>query len=81
MYFDTNISCTSSADQIFAVFDVASFLCMLQLRVPVLELGMTNTKPYRIFESPLILLMIVNNEGNISYLMCKSNFNKSWDMI
>ena len=43
---------------IFATFNVANFLCMSQWLVLVPDLGIRNSKPYRIFKSPLILLMI-----------------------
>ena len=76
MYFERNTLCISSADQFFAVFHVASFLHMSQLRVPVPELRISGSKSYRNFESPLISLMIVNNGGNKLFLMCKSIFSK-----
>ena len=60
----------------FAVFYVASFSPMSQLRVAVGELGLSNSKPYRKFKSPLISLMIVNNGGNKLVLMCKSFSSK-----
>ena len=49
---------------------------MSQLRVPVGELGLSNSKPYRKFKSPLISLMIVNNGGNKLVLMRKSFSSK-----
>ena len=51
---------------------VASFHYMSQLRVSVPELGISNSKPYRIFKEPLILLMIVNNGENKLFLLSKS---------
>ena len=60
----------------FAFFHVASSLYMSQLRVPVSELGIYSSKPYRKFKSPLISLMIVNNGGNKSFRMCKSISSK-----
>ena len=60
----------------FAVFHVANFLHMSQLRVPAPELGISSSKPYRKFKLPLISLMIVNNGGNKLFLMCKSISSK-----
>ena len=60
----------------FAVFHVASFLHMSQLRVPVPKLGISSSKPCRKFTSPLILLMVVNNGGHKLFLMCKSISSK-----
>ena len=45
----------------FAAFHVASFLHMSQLGVPVPEFGISSSKPYRIFKSPLISLIMANN--------------------
>ena len=45
---------------------------MSQLRVPVPELGISNSKPYRIFKLPLILFIIVNNGGNKLSLLSES---------
>ena len=56
----------------FAVFHVANFLHMSQLRVPVPELGINSSKPYRKFKSPLISLMTLSNGGNKLIRMCKS---------
>ena len=52
-------------------------------------LGISHSKPYRIFKSLLILLMIVNNGGNEPFLLCKAiaskgsiaEQSKSWDII
>ena len=49
---------------------------MSQLRVPVPELGINNSKPYRKFKTPLISLMIVKNGRNKLFHKCKSIFNK-----
>ena len=76
MYFDRYTPCTSSADQNFALFHVASFLRLSQWRVPVPELGINSSKPYRIFKSPLMSLMIGNNGRNKLFLMCKSISSK-----
>ena len=46
---------------------------MSQLRVPVSELGINSSKPYRKFKSPLISLMIVNN-GGTNYFVCAHPF-------
>ena len=62
--------------KLFAVFETANFLHMSQLRVPVPELGINSSKPYRKFKSPLISLLIVNNGGNKIFRMCKSIFSK-----
>ena len=40
--------------KLFAVSHVAGFPRMSQLRVPVPELGISSSKPYRKFKSPLI---------------------------
>ena len=60
----------------FAVFHVVSFLPMSQLQGPVPELRISSSKPYRNFKSPFLSLMIVNNEGNKLFLMCKSISSK-----
>ena len=75
--------------KLFAVFLAASFLHMSQLRVPVPELGISSSKPFRKFKSPSISMMIVNGGGNKLFLMCKSIFSngsraklsKSMDII
>ena len=60
----------------FAVFHVASYLHVSQLRVPIPKLGISISKPCRKFTSPLILLMIVNYGGHKLFLMCKSISSK-----
>ena len=49
---------------------------MSLLRVPVPELGISSSKPYRKFKSPLISLMIVNDGGNKLFLLWKSISSK-----
>ena len=62
MYFDSNTSDTSSAQiKFFAVFHVGIFFDASQLGVPILELGISSSIPYRKSKFPLISLMIVNN--------------------
>ena len=63
--------------RILLFFRVARFLHMSQLRVPVPKLGISNSKPYRIFKLPLILIMIVNNGGNKLFPLSKSISSKS----
>ena len=83
IYFDM-IICTSTEilhahlQQIkfLAIFYVASFLHMSQLRVPVPELGISSSEPYRKFKSPYISLLIVHNGGNKLFLMCQSVSSK-----
>ena len=74
IYFGRNTSGTFTANQIF--FHVASFLHMSQWRVPVPELEISDSKPYRIFKLPLILSMIVNSGGNKLFLLSKSISSK-----
>ena len=61
--------------KLFAVCHAASFLHMSQLRVPVPELGISSSKPFRKFKPPLISMMIINDGGNKLFLMCKSIFS------
>ena len=42
---------------------------MSNLLVPVLESGITNSKPHITFLSPLIFLMTVNNDGSDKLLL------------
>ena len=41
---------------------------MSQSRVPVPELGINSSKPYRQCKSPFISLMVINNGGNKLFL-------------
>ena len=66
-----------SRSNFFAIFLVANFLHMSQkLRVPVPELGIDSSKPYRRFKSSLLSLMIINNGENKIFRMCKSISSK-----
>ena len=62
--------------KLLAVFHVANFLHMSQLRVPVQELRINSSKPYRKFKSPLISSVIVNSGANKLFRMCKSISSK-----
>ena len=59
--------------KLFAVFHVANFLHMPHLRVPVPELGISSSKPYRKFKSPSISLMIGTMEET-NYFSCANPF-------
>ena len=59
--------------KLFAVFHVANVLHMSHLRVPVPELGISSSKPYRKFKSPLISLMIGTMEET-NYFSCANPF-------
>ena len=62
--------------KLFAVFQIANFLHISQLQVPVPELGINSSKSYRKFKSLLVSLLTVNNGGNKLFRMCKSIFSK-----
>ena len=62
--------------RIFTGFHAVNFLRVLQLPVPVPELGINNAKPCSIFKPSLMLSMIVTNGGNRLFSMCESISSK-----